>query len=457
MAGLNGIMDNSLSALFAAQAGLATTGHNISNANTPGYSRQEVLFAARKPSILPYGAIGRGVEIEGIRRIQDDFLLNNLRIQQSRLESYSQTDTALYEIEAILGSVDNDHLGNALTNFFNAWNSLSQPPINPNLKQNVVATGISLVNDFHAINDSLEDLEGQIEVSIQAEIENLNRMLREVANMNEQIMGAETNGEPANDLRDQRDLLITEISKIAEVSILEREDGSKDVILAGRTMVTRDRVSEFTSTYRQGENGNYEMVIVTEGTLRDVNLSPGRLQGLLESRDVQVRGVREKLDAVAAKMIQEVNSLHTQGRTLSSSGLVFFTGDSMHTIEVNTAIALDSTLVATGRTDEIGDNTIALEIANLANVSADGSGEQTVSDRYRSVLIDVASNRASYEFLVENQTNVVASLETKLASVAGVSLDEEGANMVKYQNAYNAAAKVISTVQEMYDALMSMV
>ena len=456
MPGLNSIMDNSLSALFAAQAGLATTGHNISNANTPGYSRQEVLFAARAPSIMPYGAIGRGVEIQGIRRIQDEFLLNNMRVQQSRLSSFTQNDTTLYEIEAILGSVDNDHLGNALNNFFNSWNSLAQPPINSNLKQNVVATGISLVNDFHGIKDSLDDLEGQIEVSIQAEITNLNRMLNEVANMNSQIMGAETNGEPANDLRDQRDLLVTEISKIAEVSVLERGDGSKDIILAGRTMVTRDRVTEFTSTYRNSANG-YEMVIVTDGTLRDVNLSPGKLQGLMTSRDVQIRDVRDQLDGVARKLIEEVNALHTQGRTGTSSGQAFFTGDSMHTIDINNAIANDSTLVATGRTADAGDNGLALEIANLANVSARGTGEQTVSDVYRSLLIDVASSRSSYEFLVENQQNVVASLETKMASVSGVSLDEEGANMVRYQNSYNAAAKVIATVQEMYDALMNMV
>jgi len=457
MAGLNSIMDNSLSALFAAQAGLATTGHNIANANTPGYNRQEVLFTPRKPSVMPYGSIGRGVEIQGIRRIQDEFLLNNLRVQQSRLESYAQTDTALYEIEAILGSVDNDHLGDALNNFFDSWNSLAQPPINSNLKQNVVATGVSLVNDFHAINSSLDDLEGQIEVSIQAEIKNLNRMLTEVAHMNEQIIGAETNGEPANDLRDQRDLLITEISKIAEVSVLEREDGTKDLILAGRTMVTRDRVTEFTSSYRMDSAGAYEMVILTEGTMQDVNLSPGRLQGLMTSRDVQVKDVREQLDGVARKLINEVNALHTQGRTPSSSGMIFFTGDSMHTIEVSNVLMGDSSQVATGRTDEVGDNTLALEIANLSNVSADGTGSQTVSDVYRSLLIDVASNRSSYDFLVQNQYNVVASLETKLASVSGVSLDEEGANMVKYQNSYNAAAKIISTVQQMYDTIMNMI
>ncbi|MDX2475234.1 MAG: flagellar hook-associated protein FlgK [Candidatus Krumholzibacteria bacterium] len=456
MAGLNSIMDNSLSALFAAQAGLATTGHNIANANTPGYSRQQAIFAPRKASIMPYGSIGRGVEIQGIRRVQDEFLLQNMRIQKSRLENYAQTDTTLYEIEAILGSVDNDHLGAAMTEFFSSWNSMSQPPITSSMRAAVVSSAQSLITDFHAVDDSLDDLAGQIEVSIQAELTNLNGMLSEVGHMNTQIMAAESNGEPANDLRDQRDLLITEISKIAEVSVLEREDGSKDLILAGRTMVARASVTHFSSTYRTGDNG-YEMVVVTEDTMQDVTISPGRLQGLLTSRDVQIKNARDDLDAVAKKLIDEVNALHTQGRTATSSGLVFFTGDSMHTIELNSAIADDSSLVATGPTLAEGDNTLALAIANLANVSSTGSGDQTVSDVYRTVLIGVASERSSFEFLVENQQNVVAALETRMASISGVSLDEEGANMVRYQNSYNAAAKIISTVQEMYDALMRMI
>jgi flagellar hook-associated protein 1 FlgK len=456
MPGLTSIMDTSLSALFSAQAGLATTGHNIANANTPGYTRQQVLFEARRPDILPYGAIGRGVDVQGIRRIQDEFLMNNLRVQTARKESYAAVDSALYEVEAILGSIDNDHLGNALTNFFNAWNALSQPPINTNLKQNVVASAVSLVTDFHSIDDSLKDLEANIENNVQLEITNLNRLLTEVGDMNAQIMAAETNGEPANDLRDQRDLLITQISEIAEVSVLEREDGTKDIILAGRTMVARDSVTLFQPQYRPTSDG-YVMNVVTAGNLRDVQLSPGRLQGLLESRDVHIAGLREKLDGVAEKLITEVNALHTQGRTSSSSGLSFFTGDSMHTIGVNQALLDNSGLVATGRTDAEADNTIALEIANLANVSTGGEGSRTVSDEYRSLLIDIASQRNSYEFLVENQNNVVASLETKLASVSGVSLDEEGANMIKYQNSYNAAAKVITTVQQLWDTLLNMV
>jgi len=449
-------MDTSLSAMFAAQAGLATTGHNIANANTPGYSRQSVILAPRRPDILSFGAIGRGVEIQGIRRLQDEFLLQNLRSQNARLSSFTSTDTTLYEIENILGSVDNDHLGDSMTNFFNAWGALAQPPIDSSLKQDVVTNAMSLVNDFHAVSDSLDDLEADIEKDIGNEISNFNQLLDQVADLNKQIMVAETNGQPANDLRDQRDYIISEVSKIAEVSSLEREDGSKDIILGGRTMVARDSVTHFQSTYVETDRG-YELSIVTNGNKQQVGLTTGKLQGLMDSRDTQINDVRESLDAVAKQLITEVNNLHAQGRTGTSSGLPFFTGDSIHTIEVNPALVSNTDMVAMGRSGSDGDAELAQEIADLAKMGSGGSGTKSVTDEYRSLLTNIASQRASYSMRVENQANVVASLESRKASVTGVSLDEEGANMVRYQNSYNAAAKVISTVQQLLDTLLNMV
>lgn len=456
MSGLNGIMDTGLSALFSAQAGLATTGHNIANASTPGYSRQQVMFAARRPRYTSEGAIGRGVEVTSIRRVQDEFLANNMRVQNSRLESYSTVDASLYEIETILGSVDNDHLGNALTKFFNSWNGLAQPPINTNLKQNVVAAATSLVQDFHGINDNLDNLAKNLNESIEAEIGNLNSQLAAVAELNKQIMQAEVGGNPANDLRDQRDQLILDISGMAEVTVLEREDGSKDLIMSGRTIVSRGSVT-ILGTREIVENGSSRMMVVAGDSLREVALSTGRIEGLLTSRDVHVTQVRDLLDKVAARIIGEVNALHTQGRTATSSGLAFFTGDSMHTIAVNSALIDQPSLVATGRSINESDNALALELANLGTVSALDPGGDTVLEIYRSAVVTVAGNRASFEFMVDNQQNVVDSLVAKVASISGVSLDEEGANMVKYQNGYNAAARVISAVQEMYDTLLNMV
>jgi flagellar hook-associated protein 1 FlgK len=135
---------------------------------------------------------------------------------------------------------------------------------------------------------------------------------------------------------------------------------------------------------------------------------------------------------------------------------MFFTGNSMHTIAVNPALVEQPELVATSRSGEAGDADIAAAIAALADSSALGTN-LTISDRYRGVLIDVASKRHSYEFLVENQARSVAAVEGKIASVTGVSIDEEAANMVRYQNTYSAAAKLIATVQSMFDSLVNMV
>ena len=449
-------MDNSLSALLAAQTGLATSGHNIANANTPGFNRQDVIFGTRRAEIMAYGAIGRGVQVMGIRRIQDEFLLGNLRSQTSRLHSYAAVDTALYDIEGILGSVDNDHLGDALNNFFEAWNDLAQPPSNESLKINVVAKAKTLVADFQAIDEALRSLETDLELRIQGATENLNRLLREIGELNRQVMTAETNGQPANDLRDQRDLKITQLSELAQISVLEREDGSKDIILAGRTMVARDRVTQFEGIYRPDGDG-YTFAVVTEGNQQDVTLSPGKLEGLLAARDIHVREVREHLNSVAMQLITEVNELHTQGLTSGGRGVMFFTGDSMHTIGINEALLNNENLVAIGQTGTAADNDIALAIADLGRSSLYGPDRKSVSESYRSAVTDVAGRSSSYQFMVENQLSLVASLSARMASVSGVSLDEEGANLVRYQNSYNAAAKVIATVQEMYDTLLNIV
>ena len=455
MSSLNNIMDNSLSAMFMAQAGMSTTSHNIANADTPGYTRQMNMLAARRPLSFPFGSIGQGVDVVTIRRSQDTFLLNTLRAAQAKQSSYESVDSALYEIEQILGSLDNDHLGNALNEFFGAWSDLATAPTDASLKMQVLTNAASLVTDFHSMTASLDDLDRNIESQIQDEIGTLNSLLQQVGNLNSQIMTAEIGGQPANDLRDQRDLMVNRIAAIAAVTVEEREDGSLDLILNGRTMVARDSVQQFTTTYRETSDG-YQMMVVTEGYYREVSLPEGRLKGLLESRDVHVNDFRDTMDQVASMLIEAVNELHVQGQTGSSSGLLFFTGDSMHTIEINSMLLEHPEMVATSRSGEAGDTDIAREIAALQDHAAAGE-ERSVGDQYRQVTIGVASKRASYEFLVDNQANAVAAVEMKIASITGVSMDEEAANMVRYQNTYAAAARVISTVQEMFETLVNMI
>ena len=452
---LNAVMDSSLTAMFMAQAGMSTTSHNIANANTPGYSRQMNMLAARRPLSFPFGAIGQGVDVVTIRRSQDQFLLNSLRTQMSKQSSYGAVDSTLYEIEQILGSIDNDHLGIAMDGFFTSWSELATAPTDPTLKAAVVAKAMTLVADFHNMNAGLDDLAQGLDDQIEGEITSLNVMLQQIGELNGQIMAVEVGGQPANDLRDQRDYVVNQLSAIAAVTVDERDDGSLDIILGGRTMVVRDSVQHFTTAHRATSDG-YRMDVVTEGHLVDVVLPDGRLRGLLESRDTHVTNFREDMDRVASVLINAVNELHVQGTTGSSSGQLFFTGDSMYTIDVSAMLQSNPEFVATSRSGEAADTDIANEIAALHDRAAPGE-DLTVGDHYRSTLVNIASKRSTFEFLVNNQTNAVTAVEQKIASVAGVSLDEEAANMVRYQNTYAAAARVISTVQEMFDTLVNMI
>ena len=456
MTSLASVMDIGLSALMAAQAGLTGVSHNIANANTPGFSRQQALFAARRPLILSFGALGRGVDVSDIRRVQDDFLLANLRRQSSRRDSFAMVDAALTEVEAILGSVDNDHLTSAINGFFKAWGDLANPPIDDSLKANVLSRALSLVEDFQAVGRSLDEVAADLEQRIGSSVVDLNDSLRQVASLNEQIATAEVGGSHANDLRDRRDLLLTQIAEIAEITVHERDDGSVDVILSGRTLVTRGSYQQLATTTLRSDDGNHLTVTTADGQ-QPIELAGGRLEGLVTARDEHLTRVRGQLDEVARYLIDSVNSLHIEGRSGGLLGIPFFVGDSLATIDVTEAIQNDAGLIATSRSGQAGDTDIARAIAALADEGIGGPGNASVSDRYRAVLVDLAGERSSFAFLLENQNNLVVSVEAKIASVSGVSLDEEGANMIRYQNTYSAAAKVIATVQEMYDSLLAMI
>ncbi len=456
MSSLASIMDSSLSGMFYARVALQTVSHNIANANTPGFSRQEVLASAKLPLQLSYGSLGRGVSVEQVRRLTDSFLLQKQRTQSARLASYDQIDSQLREVEAIFGSVNDDHLGSSLTDFFNAWSSLATPPITSSFKTAVAEAAKKLVTDLRSTASSLDELERSLNDNLERGIADLNSKLQQVADLNRQILYVESASGTTNDLRDQRDLLVAGISELTKVSVLERDDGTVDLVVRGRTVVSRGEVHAL--ALRRDTTGDGEQAsVVTQDSGVAVPLDEGSLRGMMTARDEHVGEARRRLDDLAATLIERVNGLHTQGRTASSSGILFFTGDSAATIALNPALDGDPALIATSRSGLDGDNDIARAIADLATTPLAGEGSQSLMDRYNAMIVDVASQRSSYAFLLENQQNVVETLTARIESVRGVSLDEEGANLVRFQNAYDAAARVVTAAAAMFDTLLEMV
>ncbi len=450
MSSLGGILDSSLSALFAARVGMSTVSHNIANANTPGFSRQETLLAARQPQLLTYGAIGRGVGVDGVRRLTDSFLVANQRLQSARLGGYAQVDSALQEIEGIFGPIDGDHLGEALDRFFAAWSDLTTPSVDPTPRVAVAGAARALVADLRSMQANLGDVARDLDRRIETEVAGLNELLRQVAEINGQVLSAEIGGQSGNDLRDRRDLLLDRIAAMARVDAVERDDGTVDVIVAGRTLVTRSHAEQLDLQWSKTA-GTPELSVVTAQSRKEIELPEGELAGLFAARDEQVGDVRQRLDGLARLIIDRVNELHVQGRADGGSGRLFFVGSDAATIDLNPDLADDPTLIATSRSGLSGDNDLAREIAALG-----GEGADSLTATYRALLGEVASRRGRFAFLLESQQATVESVQARIESVRGVSLDEEGANLMRYQQSYDAAARVITTLQEMFDTLLEM-
>ncbi len=449
--GLNRILDIGMSGLYSASAAMQTASHNISNVETEGFSRQGVTTGTRLPLHQAYGLLGGGSDVTAIRRLTDGFLIDRVRGQSTTLARYEQNDLALQDIEMLLGPADGNPMGTALDRFFASWSELSTGPITEELRSAVLDQGQVLARQISTTAHGLDDLALQMEERMELGVSVLNDLLSGVADLNQQILLAEGPGENANDLRDRRDVLLQEIAALGEVDAVTRGDGTIDVIMAGRTVVVRGEATSLEISH--DEDGRAQ--ITAGNRAYPLELQGGELGGLMEAVQDQVVRVREQLDAFTAELIERVNELHVQGRTAGGSGLMFFTGTDAETLEVNHQLIDRPDMVATSRTGLAGDSDIAREIAALGEDQPADSTLKGLAQLYGTLITDVAASSAASRMQLESQQQAVDALTTRLESVRGVSLDEEAANMARYQNAYAASAKVVAAAQDMFDTILN--
>lgn len=455
---LSSIMHIGLTGMFAAEASMQTSSHNIANASTPGFTRQRAITASGYAVNRGYGMIGSGTQVMDVRRQTDAFLIGRQRDQMSLLSQYDTADMTLDSVETIFGSVENNHLGDALSRFFNSWSSLATPPHTDALRQDVLGSAERLVLDLQSMSNALDELAGDLDDQLNAGVDNMNMLLAAVADLNRQILTSESANASANDLRDQRDQILAQISILASTDVIERDDGTVDVIISGRTLVTRNHVEPLEIRYGEGdgERAGSARITVKDGRY-DVEMAAGEMRGLQGARDEQVVQYRQQLDDLARTLIDRVNELHVQGRSDGGQGLIFFTGESAADIAINTALTENPSYIATSRSNLAGDADIAAEIAALGQSGTDVLDGRNMTELFTALVIEVASDSAASRYRVDGQQQMVDSLTARLESIRGVSLDEEAANIALYQNAYQANAKVIAAVQEMFESILTMV
>jgi len=457
MAGLFSGLELGKKALATNQLWLNTIGHNISNVNTPGYTRQRVDISTTLPEPSTAGPVGTGVTATDIRNVRDLFLNQQYRYEMKNLGQWETMEKTLTQIEATFSEPNSDSLGELLDKFWTGWMDLSNHPESTAARTALFEQANLLTAGFHRLYSRFEDLRESVDTDIALTVNKVNQMATEITALNKQIVRDEAGGDHANDLRDRRDYLIDLLSQYVDVNTADRKNGAVAVQIGSLTIADESTVT-LLGTKEIVRDGVRINKVVWAGTDKEIRSLNGELKGLVETRDKMIPGYMDNLDELARSVVTEVNNLHRNGIGLDgSTGLNFFTEPfvSAGKIEVSFMIKNDVTRIAASLSGEVGDNTNALAIAELRTSLIMTNGSATMGDFYNSIISRVGVETQKATQLREDHQLLVEQVENSRQSVQGVSLDEEMANMIKYQHAFDAAARVITTIDQALEVVIS--
>ena len=460
-----GMLNVARTALITQQKALDITANNIANVNTEGYSRQRLNMEQNEPVRYEGGTLGTGVRANRtIQRIYDRFLAGQIAgaaSQQGRWDAQLET---LEKAELMFDDASGYGLNGAMTEFWNSWQDVANNPSGYTERATLLANTENLTMVFNKLSRDLSQVQGDSDLSIKGAVDSINGLTSEIASLNLKIAEVEAGNEhSANAFRDQRDLKLNALSSLVDVNSFEDADGYLTIITAnGHTLVDRTRSWDLTT--ETNANGFQDIFWESSsGAQQNItgDLSTGKLKGWIEARDVIIPEYLTRLDDMAVAMANAVNTQHNSGLDRNGDpGLDFFspfTGAS--DITVNGLIVNDTNLIAAAADTEgvPGGNSNAITVAEIQHRLLMSGGSATIDDFFNGLVSDVGWFVSQAKVNMDHQSTVSLQLATYREEVSGVSMDEEMVNMVQFQSAYNAAAKLVSTVDEMLEALIAMV
>ena len=470
-------LNTGVRALMTQQQALNTTAHNIANANTPGYSRQDVMLHTTEPFTFPSmnrsalaGQVGTGVTIDQVRRMRDTFFDVQYRQQNQGLGYWDTVSQGIHDIEDVYNEPSDQGLGQQLSQFFNQWRDLVNDPRNAATRLTLKEQSLDLTSFIRRSYSELVQQQHHLDDIVVQRVDQVNSLADQISALNDQIGKVLAVGDTPNDLRDRRDLLLDDLSKIARITAFENDRGEEMVNLGGVQLVG----DNFTNKINTVVNGGVH-VPQWNSDGSTVNFTGGELKGLLDLRDVNIPGQIAALNTLAKALLDDVNAQHQLGHTLNdttnnslgaSTGLDFFTavaGNEAQTIDVSTDIQTDvNNIAAASNANAPGDSANADAIAGLqfslvlgetAPLAADGTA--TIEDYYRGLISQLGSQGEQAKNQFDNQNLLVQHIETARQSVSGVSLDEEATKQIEYQRGFEAAARLVSTFDSMLDTIIN--
>ena len=422
--------------LEAQRAGLDAAGQNIANLNTPGYSRRQVQLAE-----VVFGA--GGVEVLGTRALRDAVLDARMR---SAIPAESRESAVLGSLSLVETSIGapGQGLDARLSAFFDSWSALSADPTSPPTRDAVVLQGRQLATAFNDLSSQLSSSARLADAGVRGAIGEVNTLSAKIASLNDQI--ATAGGANVEALRDQQHLAIEQLSALTQVSVLTRKDGGVDVTIpSGRALVIGG--SSYQVEVGTGANGYATLTLNNQDVTGE--FTTGKIGGLGYARDTAIPGYLAQLDDLAYQVAQQVNTLHQTGTDLDGNpGVAFFT---------HPAVVANSNRVAASQSGAPGDNGIARSMAALRDALTSSGGTATFTQAFSQLAYAVGADVDTARAQQQSTQATAAEVEKLRDQVSGVSLDEEAANMLKFQRAYEANAKYFTVIDSALQTLMSLV
>ncbi|GGI16527.1 flagellar hook-associated protein FlgK [Gottfriedia solisilvae] len=483
--------------MYTQQSALSVLGHNIANANTEGYTRQRANMQQTSPfpgpgMERPYipGQIGTGSEVTSIQRIRESFLDIQYRNDNSQLGYYASRNDALQKMEDIMNEPSEQGLSKTLDRFWQSLQDLSLNPSNSGARAVVLERGKAVAETFNYLSTSLKTVQNDQKNQIEVETKNINSLLNQIQNVNRQIADVEPHGMLPNDLYDERDRLIDKLSNLVNIKVTYSSSGGHslptaegkatiDLVAEDGTVIESGRVIDgidiktdpkFLKVNYDSTTGLVDTVSIGNNII-DVEKfnGMGKLNsliksfGYLDSTNAQVGLYPEmlkNLDDIANTFATTFNTVHAGGITLGDVNGGNFFGSSAGPINASNIKVLITNIndIAAGSTTSDGDGKNALLLADVmrrTDLSIGTTTNTSITAFYQGIIGGMGVQSQEANRLMTNSGILVDSVDQHRKSVSSVSLDEEMTDMVKFQHAYNAAARNITVIDEMLDKIIN--
>jgi flagellar hook-associated protein 1 FlgK len=456
-------LQTALSGLQAYQDAIDTTGQNIANANTPGYSRQTVNLTESDALDVPVmstvsgtgGQLGTGVDVSSVSRIRDQFLDIQYRAQNATSGAATQAST---DLTAAQSAVTSGSISTQLQSFWTAWGAVASNPSGTGSSaavQALVGNATSLAQSFNSVSSQLSTITSDDAQQIQSltgadgQVQN---DVNQIATLNGQIAQQTSAGQTPNDLLDQRDLALDDLSGFGALSVTNGSNGMVNVAFSQVSTATPPTtalspiqlVSGTTPTDLSTPAG---ASILTGPQLAQISGELGTLYNDYASPTGPILTLSASLDNVASQLISSVNNLLAPSNGLAPPSSQFFSGTSASTIAV--APATTSASIQTWLSGTSG-TTSGAAVASLIAGLQGGAADQADS----TFVAQVGDAVQSAQTTSTNASSLLSSINNQRESVSGVSLDEEMTNLINYQQAYQASARVMTTIDTVLSTLI---